>query len=130
MEGRQTRTELLIGIFIFLVLFMAGNLVFQEKLAYTLGLLLGGAVAVGMLFHMYTSLERGMLYEEETAKKKMKLAAVLRMCAMLAALVAAVLLPKYFSVIGVILGVLCLKFSAFLQPLTHKVLKKILNKGR
>ena len=44
--------------------------------------------------------------------------------------VAALLLPKWFSIFGVALGVLSLKFSAYLQPLTHKVLQNFINKGR
>ena len=79
---------------------------------------------------MYRSLEQAMLYDGETATKKVQKGAILRYVFMLAGLAAALLLPEYISVIGVALGVLSLKFSAYLQPLTHKVLQNFINKGR
>jgi len=130
MDGKQTRNELLLGIVPFVLLFLAGNLLIQQKLAYTLGLLLGVAVAAFMTFHMYSTLERAMLYDQDTAKKKIKFASMFRMFFMIVALVIAVLMPKYFSVLGVLFGILSLKFSAYLQPLTHKLINKFRNKGR
>ena len=70
--GRQTRLELWIGIVLFVLLFLLGNLLAERKLAYTLGLMLGGGVAVGLVGHMHNSIERALLYDEETAKKKVK----------------------------------------------------------
>ncbi len=130
LTGRQTRKELWIGVVLFVLVFMLGNLLAENKLAYTLGLLLGGGVAIGLVGHMHSSIERALLYDEETAKKKVKLSSVLRMFIMAAALAVAALLPEYFSVLGAFLGILSLKFSAYLQPLTHKVFLKFIIKGR
>lgn len=129
-SGRQTRKELWTGIVLFVLILMLGNLLAENKLTYTLGLLLGGAIAAGMVWHMYSSIERALLYEEETIKRKVKEGACLRMLVMAAGLVAAVLLPEVFSVLSVFLGILSLKFSAYLQPLTHKVLLNLKSKGR
>ena len=52
------------------------------------------------------------------------------MAVMVAGVMLAVLLPEVFSFVGVLLGVLTLKFAAYLQPLTHKFFNKILSKGR
>ena len=79
---------------------------------------------------MYRALTRAMLYDEETAAKKVQKGTILRYLFMFGGLVAALLLPEYISVIGVAIGVLSLKFSAYLQPLTHKVLQNFINKGR
>jgi hypothetical protein len=79
---------------------------------------------------MHHSLELAMLYDAENATKKMQKGTFLRLLLMVAALAAALLLPQWISVIGVALGVLSLKFSAYLQPLTHKVLQNFINKGR
>ena len=128
--GRQTRNELWIGIVVFVALFMLGNLLTEKKLPYTSGLLLGGGVAVGMVGHMYGSIERALLYEEETAKKKIRFGSILRMVVMAVALATAVLLPEYLSVLGVFFGIISLKFSAYVQPLTHKVFLKFIFKGR
>ena len=95
-----------------------------------MGLLIGGVIAGVMSTHMYRSLEQAMLYDEETAAKKVQKSTILRFFLMLVALVAALLLPQWISIIGVALGILSLKFSAYLQPLTHKVLKNFINKGR
>ena len=130
LTGRQTRTELWSGVVVFVLIFLLGNLLAENKLAYTLGLLLGGGIAIGLVGHMHGSIERALLYDEETAKKKVKLGSLLRMLVMAVGLAVAALLPEYFSVAGVFFGILSLKFSAYLQPLTHKVIQKIFNKGR
>ena len=129
-EEKQTLWDLIVGTLFCVLLFMLGNLLVDNSLAYTLGLILGGAVSVGMSFHMYSFLQKAVLYDSENAQKKVQMGSLIRMVFMLIGLVLAVILPQYISFIGVALGILSLKFSAYLQPLTHKVLKKIRNKGR
>ena len=102
----------------------------ENPLAYILGLVIGGLIAGFMSVHMYRALQQAMLYDEEAATKKVQKGTILRILLMMAGLVAALIFPQWISVIGVALGVLSLKFSAYLQPLTHKVLKKFINKGR
>ncbi len=129
-ETKQTMKELLIGIAFFSILFLAGNFFASNKLAYTLGLVLGSLIAAIMSGHMYHSIEEAMLYEEDAASRKVKIGAIFRGFLIMAGLAAALLLPQWISLLGVIFGVLSLKFSAYVQPLTHRVLQKILNKGR
>ena len=130
LEEKKTLYELLAGVLLFVLLFMLGNIFVSNRLAYTLGLLLGGMIAGVMSTHMYRALQQAMLYDEETAAKKVQKGTIFRYLFMLAGLVAALLLPQWISIIGVALGVLSLKFSAYLQPLTHKFLKKFIDKGR
>lgn len=129
-EGKQTLYELLVGIVVCLMVMLVGNLFVSNYLAYNLGLLIGGVIATGMSVHMHHSLWKATLYDEETAAKKVRNSSLLRMFFMLGGLAAAVLLPQWISILGVALGILSLKFSAYMQPLTHKVLNKIINKGR
>ena len=129
-EEKLTLYELLAGIVFFLLLFMLGNFLLPEKLPYTTGVLLGGLIAVVMVCHMYSSLQKASLFDEETASKKVKISSLFRMLFMLAGLVAAIIVSEYISFIGMALGILSLKFSAYLQPLTHKVISKFINKGR
>lgn len=129
-EEKQTLYELLTGIVVCLVLLLVVNLLVTDRLSWTLGLLLGGTIALIMTVHMYHSLQQATLYDEETATKKVKKSSLLRMFFMVAGLIAAVVLPDVFSMLAVVLGVLSLKFSAYLQPLTHKVIQNFLNKGR
>ncbi len=129
-ETKQTLYELIAGIIVCFILFLLGNIFVSNRIAYTLGLLIGSLIAGFMSIHMHHSLEQAMLYDAETAAKKVQKGTFLRFFFMVAALVAALLLPQWISVIGVALGVLSLKFSAYLQPLTHKVLQNFINKGR
>ena len=129
-ETKQTMYELIAGIALCFLVFRLGNIFVSNWIAYTLGLLIGCIIAGIMSVHMQHSLEQAMLYDEETAAKKVQKGTMLRFVFMIAGLVAALLLPQWISIIGVALGVLSLKFSAYLQPLTHKVLKKFINKGR
>ena len=125
LEEKKTLYELLAGVSVCVLLFMLGNFFVSNHLAYTLGLLLGGVIAGAMSIHMYNALQQAMLYDEETAAKKVQKGTMFRYLFMLAGLVAALLLPQWISIIGVALGVLSLKFSAYLQPLTHKFLKNL-----
>lgn len=129
-ETKQTLYELIVGIGVCFILFLFGNIFVSNRIAYTLGILIGCLIAGMMSGHMYRTLNQAMLYDQETAAKKVQKGTFLRYALMLAGLVAALLLPEYISVIGVALGVLSLKFSAYLQPLTHKVLQNFINKGR
>ncbi len=127
---KHTLYELLAGIALCFLLFLLGNIFAANRTAYTLGLLAGTAVAGVMSWHMYRVLEQAVLYDQETASKKVQKGSILRFLLMLAALVAALVFPEWISFPGVALGILSLKFAAYLQPLTHKVLKKFINKGR
>ena len=129
-EEKQTLWELIVGTIVCILVLMIGNLFAKNHIAYSLGLVLGGLVAIGMSFHMYSSLQKAVLYDRENAEKKVKIGSLIRMVFMVIALALSVILPQYISFVGVALGILSLKFSAYLQPLTHKVLKKIRNKGR
>ena len=129
-ETKQTLYELIAGIVVCLLIFLIGNIFVSNRIAYTSGLVIGSIIAGIMSIHMYHALEQAMLYDEETAAKKVQKSTILRFFLMIAGLVAALLFPEWISVIGVALGVLSLKFSAYLQPLTHKVLQNFINKGR
>lgn len=128
-DGKTTLYELFAGILLVFLLLLLGNLIVEQKLPYTLGLLIGTGIAVFMSLHIYASLEKAMLYDKETATKKTKRAFFIRMLVMVASIMAAAMFPQYISILGVVLGILTLKFAAYLQPLTHKFYK-ILSKGR
>ncbi|MGN0507166.1 MAG: ATP synthase subunit I [Lachnospiraceae bacterium] len=129
-EGKTMLYELFSGIAVFTLVELLGNLFIKQRLPYSLGVLLGAVIAVFMASHMYFTLGQAMLYEEEAAAKKIKRGSFLRMAVMVIGMILAVLLPEYISLLGVLLGILTLKFAAYLQPLTHKLFNKILSKGR
>jgi len=129
-ETKQTLYELIAGVVLCFLLFLLGNIFVSDWIAYTLGLSVGSLIAGIISGHMYRTLMRAMLYDEEAAAKRVQGGTFLRFLLMLAGLASAIIFPEYISVVGVALGLFSLKFSAYLQPLTHKVLKKIINKGR
>ena len=129
-EEKLTLYELVTGIVLFLLLFMFGNFLPIERFSYTLGVFSGGVIASAMVCHMYSSLRKASLFDEETASKKVRNSSLFRMFFMVTGLAVAIILPEYISFIGMALGILSLKFSAYLQPLTHKVFTKFINKGR
>ena len=129
-DTKQTLYELLAGVAVCFILFLIGNIFAENRIAYTLGLLIGCIIAGIMSIHMYHALQQAMLYDAETAAKKVQKGTILRFLFMIVGLAAALIFPKWISIIGVALGVLSLKFSAYLQPLTHKFLEKFIDKGR
>lgn len=128
-KGKRTLFDLIIGIIVIDIIALIGNVFCKNKLSYSLGLLLGFIVALFMCIHMYVSLEKAILCDSKKARTKTKLAAVLRMIVMMAALMAGAIFPDYVSIIGVMIGILALKVSALMQPLTDKFILKTLCKG-
>lgn len=88
---------------------------------FTAGLWIGAATAIGLAAHMYRSIDRALDMQPDDADKYMRRAYLIRTAAIL--LVAgAVTFLKLGYVMAMFVGVFCLKFGAFLQPLTHRVL--------
>lgn len=127
----RTLSELVIGILIMGIivqiadiLISSGNAAFRHAIPhFALGFWIGIAVAVGLSIHMYRSIDRALDMYTEDAEKYMRKAYLFRTAVIL--LAAGVV--TYFEtgyVMAYFLGVLCLKFGAFLQPLIHKCLDK------
>lgn len=131
-EEKMTFLELLIGIILFSALIsVVGVILTEDKLAFFLGVVFGAAAAVVLCFHMYKTLEVTLDLDEEGAKKRARAMTGVRMLIMGATVFAALKLSGIFNIIGVILGILTLKFAAFFQPLLHKgITSKIFDKGR
>ena len=130
LNARQTLFDMALGLIVCAaVIAVVGSIFAGQAYCWVLGVLLGVAVAGLMLRHLYVSLDRALDMDGEHASKYMKKSAVLRILMAGAGLFIAALFPKIFHIFGVLFGLLCLKFTAYLQPLTHKV-TKILSKGR
>lgn len=123
-DGKKTFQELLIGIALFAILFFIPGLFMKvDKLAYYLGLGLGILVAVLMTISMYTTIEKSLNMDQKSAMNYTKRNAIFRLLLIILVLVAAVFINS-INVFSVVLGVLSLKLSAYLQPLTHKLFSK------
>ena len=131
LNASETVRDMAVGLVICAAIFAAAGCLFMggQWYRWVLGVLLGACAAGLMLRHLYTSIDRALDMDEEHASKYMKKSATLRILIAGAALAAGALVPGVFHVFGVFFGVLCLKFTAYLQPLTHKIIK-FLSKGR
>lgn len=119
----QTVWELLIGILLTGVLLEAAGLfLFQDKKAYTAGLLIGLAVAVFMVFHMNASIEKAMDIGEGGAKTQVISGYAVRTLVILTVIVLLALFSKN-SLFSLFLGVMTLKVAAYIQPITHKFIE-------
>lgn len=127
----ETLLELTIGILVSGVIIQVIELVLAafhpeiigSRISFALGLWIGVLTAVGLAAHMYHSIDRALDMGANDAEKYMRKAYLLRtlMILIVASLV-------YFLQLGYVmaafLGMLTLKFGAFLQPLMHKFFKK------
>ena len=125
-DGRQTLSELIIGIVILAVIItIVGVFLSTNKFAFVMGMLLGVVVAIIMGVSMYRSLDRSLELDTTSAVGYMKRNVFLRVLLIVGAIAAAIIAAKYISTFGVIIGILCLKLSAYLQPLTHRLFNRI-----
>lgn len=123
-DGRQTLSELILGVVIAaIIIIIGGTILSDHKLPFTIGMLLGVFVAIVMTVSMYRSLDKSLEMDTEKAVGYMKRSVILRVLFLIGAIAIAIIASKYISIIGVIIGILCLKLSAYLQPLTHKLFK-------
>lgn len=87
---------------------------------FAAGLWPGIAVGIGLAVHMYVSIDRALDMMQEDAEKYMRKAYLLR--TLILFFVAGVVgYFKFGYIMAFFIGVLCLKFGAFLQPLMHKI---------
>lgn len=127
----ETLSELLIGIFsasliiqIFQLVICATNTQFSaSKVPFATGLWIGTATALGLAVHMYRSIDRALDMINNDAEGYMRKAYLIRTAAILV-VAGAVTYLKLGYVMAFFIGVLCLKFGAFLQPLIHTIREK------
>lgn len=111
---------MLIGeVLIFLSFLFVG---FRWELAT--GFLIGSIVSVGMVIHMAYSIDEAVRLNEETALKHTRKTYIIRLIAIIAVF-ALVWFFKVGNVGAVLLGMMILKFSAYFQPITHRLTSKI-----
>ena len=119
----QTVWELIIGIvFVNALLEVIGLIFVSQKGAYTIGLILGMVMAIGMVFHMNISIEKAMDIGGEHAKGYMLKSYAARTVVVLVVIVCVGVL-KFADLLSLILGIMTLKVAAYLQPITHRFME-------
>lgn len=131
----ETLAELMAGILVIGVLIQLAGLliaaVYPEfagsRFSFALGLWIGIATALGLAVHMYRSIDRALDMQPGDAESYMRKTYLFRTVAILV-IAGIVHFFKLGYVMAAFLGMLCLKFGAFLQPLMHKLWKKFQKK--
>lgn len=130
-KDNETLFDLIFGCIVYSIVFEAiGLLVVENKGSYSLGLLLGTAVAIGLSVSMYKSLNNCLVMTEHQARSNMVFSTLLRaVVILLAAWIG--MRSGYFSFPGIIIGILGLKISAYFHAYTNVyITKKLYKKGR
>lgn len=119
----HTVWELIIGIVLVNALLEVIGLIFvSQKGAYTIGLILGMLLAIGMVFHMNISIEKAMDIGGEHAKGYMLKSYAIRTIVVLIVIVCVGVL-KFANLLSLLLGIMTLKVAAYLQPITHRFME-------
>ena len=130
-KDNETLFDLIFGCIVYSIVFEAiGLLVVENKGSYSLGLLLGTAVAIGLSVSMYKSLNNCLVMTEHQARRNMVFSTLLRaVVILLAAWIG--MRSRYFSFPGIIIGILGLKISAYFHAYTNVyITKKLYKNGR
>lgn len=118
----ETLLELIIGIVLSgAAIGTAAALIAGYSGKFTAGLAMGVLVAVGLSIHMYRSIDYALDLQPEDAEKYMRRAYLIRTAAILAA-AGAVTYFKIGYAMATFVGIFCLKFGAFLQPVLHRMI--------
>ncbi|MDY6329323.1 MAG: ATP synthase subunit I [Lachnospiraceae bacterium] len=127
----RTGIELIIGNVIYYILGQILILIFADrKLNVSVGFILGVVISVLMTVHMTIAIEQAMSFNERGADRHVKKTTAVRMILCFIALIA-IGITHVGDIVAALFGVMALKVSAYLQPLTHKVLaRKSTEKGR
>lgn len=131
-----TMVELIIGILIFgifgvivfLGLYMASVPVegfFDDSIfQIIIGFIIGIIFSLILIIHMTASVERALEMGEQGALKHTRIMYIVRMAALIIVF-AIMLLLGVGNVFALLFGLLSLKLSAYMQPITHKVISRL-----
>lgn len=129
-EARETFYDLELGILLIGAVF-AGIGFLAAQIPFGLGIVFGVLVAAGLAFHMYKSLAVTLDLPPDQAERHGRNQSALRIGLMALAVVFSMFFPGIFHAAGVVLGILTLKCSAYLQPIIRRfITNKIYSKGR
>lgn len=124
MESRKVLMELYIGIAVHVLLFMLLGAVFMRPVwLYELALLAGGGASCLMMLHAYDCLDRALEMQAKNAKAFITVRVVLRLIVRLV-LMAAGIMIHWAAFVGVVIGLLAPKTSAYLNPCIKKLLDR------
>ena len=117
MESRRLLKELYIGIAIHVAIFMLLGIIFMRPLwLYEVSLLAGGSVSALLLYHTYDCLDRALELPAKNAKSFITIRVIFRLVVRVGLMIIGVLI-HWTALVGVLVGMLSPKTSAYLNPI-------------
>lgn len=114
------KTIFLYGIIVQIIcLIVPGN-----RLQYSIGLWIGIVVGMGMLVHMRNSLNEALDLGEDGARKYMQKSYAVRYVTVIIIFLVVSYL-QIANVVTLLIGIMGLKLSAYLQPIMHSIFQRI-----
>lgn len=124
-KKNRTVLEMELGIIALGILFQLGSVFFPgSRLERAVSLLLGSVLAGVAVLHMYRTLDRALDLDAGDAQKAIYKGYVLRYVFFALVLVLSAL-TGWLNPLLIFLGYMTLKFTAYLQPVTHKLCNRI-----
>ncbi len=125
----QTLAGLLLGILILTaVTAAAGSLIVSERLSFLASLGLGSLTSMLLTVHMYIIINRALDMASEDAIRYSQRNAVFRILFLIIVVIAGLKLPV-LHIPGLLLGLLTLKLSAYMQPLLRRLIDGLYTSG-
>lgn len=119
----ETLLEMLLGILIFGgVVWLTGILLVQNRLLFTVGLLLGLFLAGFASWHMWKGLDTGLDLGDAAAKYITKQNMI--RYGIIVVSYSIICVCKLGDPVAAFIGIMGIKAGAYLQPFTHKILTK------
>lgn len=121
----STAWELVLGILLCGAVLEVLVLIFlPEKLSISLGLFIGMITAAAMVFHMNYSIDRILDMGEGAARKGAAKGYAVRTVSVVIILLI-VVVTKKANLLSCIAGIFTLKVSVYLQPITHRIIRRV-----
>lgn len=119
-KEKKTLAGLLGGIGLYIVVIATvGAILLDNKWQFVLGTVWSGLGATAVTIHLYFSLQKSLDLDEDSAVKRERVQAMIRMIIMIVAIGSGLFFSQVFHPLGVVLGAFALKVSAYMQPLFH-----------
>jgi hypothetical protein len=129
MKKNETLIELLIGILVIGIIIQIACLIASNNYLFdAVGLWSGVGICCFSAIHMYRSIEDAVDLGESGAIKYVRKKYAVRMLIVII-IVGSVIYFQLGNYVTLLIGVFPLKLSAYLQPITHKLVKKIKKGG-
>ena len=129
-EAKKILKEMIIGVFIWsLPVLVMLAFIAENKPAAVCGVLAGAFKAAGIIYHMYKHLDIALDMDPENARKHTLKSAFQRTFIMVAVLMVSMIWYSYVHPIGVVLGLMGVKMTAYMQPYVHRFIAGVKRVG-